>query len=116
MLPLRERKRSNLWIGSADRQGSLGALAWEPPWSQSCPCSSSPVAQVSQLWPIRGGVGNTIYAQSPREGFRGNPGKNLAPWLSLTWCLALDAAPTAKCADNLQANNVKLAPPAWILG
>jgi len=57
-------------------------------------------------------VGDTIYAQSPREEFRGNTGKNLVPWLGLTWRLALDAAPTAKYTDNLKANNVKLTPPA----
>lgn len=55
-----------------------------------------------------------LCSEPPRK-FWGNTKKNLAPYLSLIWCLALGAAPTIKCTDSFQANNVELTPLAWIL-
>lgn len=43
-------------------------------------------ALLSQLWPTSGVLGDTSHAQSTREGFGGNTGRDLSLCLILTWC------------------------------
>lgn len=66
---LRVRKWCNLWMDSAD-QIRAPRGDWGPPGSRTCPCSSSLMAEMSQLWPTLGSARVPWNSEPQRKIFR----------------------------------------------